>query len=152
LVARQTSEDVSLTPSIDRATRTRYSRRVAARNSTTSSRGSIPFDEIGSGDCWHVGLPRRRIHSQSFSLSQRFNPTRTLWSYFVPHPSIGFWSSESSPLNQQLHLSMPDTLMPLSTRSANSRETRSFTGAPAFHYDLRQSKESSLAPTSHALP
>jgi predicted DNA-binding helix-hairpin-helix protein len=76
------------------------------------------------------------IHSQSFSLSQRFNPTRALWSYFVPHPPIGFRPPEFSPLNQQLRLSVPDTLMPLSTRSVNSRETRSFTGAPAFNHSL----------------
>jgi hypothetical protein len=75
------------------------------------------------------------IRSQSFSLSQRFKPARTLWSYFVPLPSIGFWPPELSPLNQQFHLSMLDTLLPLSTQAVNSRETRSVTVAPAFDYN-----------------
>jgi hypothetical protein len=86
------------------------------------------------------------IRSQSFSPSQRFNPTRTLWSYFVPLPSIGFWSSEFSPLNQQFHLSMLDTLLPLSTQAVNSRETRSVTIAPAFDYNLLTVQRIKLCP------
>jgi hypothetical protein len=52
------------------------------------------------------------IRSQSFSLSQRFNPARASWLCFAPHPPIGFRSSELFPLGQPWHLSVLAALMP----------------------------------------
>lgn len=54
------------------------------------------------------------IRSQSFALSQRFDPTRTVWPYFMPLPPIGFRSSELFPLSKPQLLSKLVTLMPLS--------------------------------------
>jgi hypothetical protein len=54
------------------------------------------------------------FHSQSFSLSQRFDPTQTLWFCFAPQPPVGFRPSEIFPLNQLPHLSMIHPLMSLS--------------------------------------
>jgi len=40
------------------------------------------------------------IRSQSFSLSQRFEPAWALWLCFTPHPPLGFWPSELFPPSQ----------------------------------------------------
>lgn len=61
------------------------------------------------------------IRSQSFSPSQRFDPTRALRLCFTPHPPVGFRPSEFFPLSQPLHLSMPRPLMPLSVTSSTSK-------------------------------
>lgn len=52
---------------------------------------------------WSLCVPAYHpdtIRSQSFSPSQRFDPTWTSWLCFTPHPPIGFWSSEPFPLRQ----------------------------------------------------
>jgi hypothetical protein len=55
--------------------------------------GSFPFGGISSGDLVPDCLPDT-IRSQRFSRSQRLDPTWALWPCFMPHPPLGFRSSE----------------------------------------------------------
>jgi hypothetical protein len=52
------------------------------------------------------------VRSQSFSLSQRFEPAWAWWLCFAPHPPIGFRPSELFPLGQPWHLSVLVALVP----------------------------------------
>jgi hypothetical protein len=49
---------------------------------------------VGKLPDYHTGT----IRSQSFSLSQRFNPNTSLWLYFAPLPLIGFRPPKLFPL------------------------------------------------------
>jgi hypothetical protein len=65
--------------------------RVArARGDNAFREVSFPFGETSSCGRSVLVCLANTIRSQSFSLSQRFNPARTLWLYFAPHPPIGF--------------------------------------------------------------
>jgi hypothetical protein len=57
------------------------------------------------------------IRPQSFSLSRRFDPTRTSWLCFAPLPPMGFWPSELFPLGQPRRLSAPVAPLPLGWRA-----------------------------------
>jgi len=93
------------------------------RCSNRRSRGEwFSAPSMGFGPFWRIQYERSffvsvclsdTFHSQSFSLSQRFYPARTSRLCFIPHPPIGFWSSEFSPFNQPIHLSMFRPLVPL---------------------------------------
>lgn len=56
-----------------------------------------------------LGCLTSTFHSQSFTLSQQFDPARTLWLCFAPLPSVGFLPSELSPLGQPYSLSGTST-------------------------------------------
>ena len=56
------------------------------------------------------------VRSQGFSPSQRFDPTRTLWLCFAPHPPIGFWPPKLFPFSQQSRLSAFVALLSLVDR------------------------------------
>jgi hypothetical protein len=56
------------------------------------------------------------IRSQSFSLSQRFDPARALWLCFAPHPPMGFRPSKPFPPSQPHSLSGAVALLPLAGR------------------------------------
>jgi len=51
------------------------------------------------------------IRPQGFSPSRRLSPTRASWLCFTPHPPIGFWSSERSPLRQPRYLTISVALL-----------------------------------------
>jgi len=77
--------------------------RVGARHAAGIQRrlpwGSVPFGV----STWAIVVPvylTDTIRSQSFSLSQRFEPARASWLCFAPHPPLGFRSSEPFPLGQ----------------------------------------------------
>lgn len=57
------------------------------------------------------------VRSHGFSPSQRFAPTRAWWPCFMPHPPLGFWSSEPFPLHQPRYLSIPVALLPSRQRA-----------------------------------
>lgn len=59
--------------------------------------GLGPFGGIGSSDRCVLAYHPSTIRSQSFSPSQRFSPTRTLWFCFTPHPPIGFLAYRAFP-------------------------------------------------------
>jgi hypothetical protein len=71
------------------------------------------------------------IHSQSFSLSQRFNPACTVWPYFMPLPSVGLQPSELFPLDKPYSLSRTVTLLPFKLARVSRKETLPVTFAPA---------------------
>lgn len=50
--------------------------------------GSFPYDVQARAIVVLVYLANT-IRSQGFAPSQRFNPARALWLYFMPHPPIG---------------------------------------------------------------
>lgn len=64
------------------------------------------------------------IRSQSFALSQRFNPAHTSWLYFMPLPSVGLQPSELFLLGQPYSLSGTVTLLPLKLARTAHWETR----------------------------
>ena len=70
------------------------------------------------------------IRSQGFSPSQRFDPARTSWPCFVPHPSIGLRSSERSPLSQPWELSNLATLVSLASSNGPEEPSSPLSSAP----------------------
>jgi hypothetical protein len=66
------------------------------------------------------------VRSQSFSLSQRFEPARASWLCFTPHPPIGFRSPELFPPGRPWHLSMLVTLVSFVRQTSWSPRLQSF--------------------------
>ena len=100
---------------------------VAQQQHDTFREVLFPFGEISLRDRYASVCLTAAIRSQSFSLSQRFNPTRTLRLYFAPHPPLGFWHSEVFPLIQLLDLSTNRTLMSLRVMSGHKGRSSSMT-------------------------
>lgn len=92
---------------------------VAQQQHDTIREVLFPFGEISLRDRYTSVCLTAAIRSQSFSLSQRFNPTRTLRLCFAPHPPLGFGSSEVFPLIQPLDLSTNHTLLSLRVMSGH---------------------------------
>jgi len=78
--------------------------------------GSVPFDGLSTGGRSVSACLTDTFRSQSFSLSQRFDPARTSWLCFAPHPSRGFRSSELFPLSQPIPLARFCALLPSGQR------------------------------------
>jgi hypothetical protein len=70
------------------------------------------------------------IRSQSFSLSQRFEPAWASWLCFAPHPPLGFWPSELFPLSQPWHLSVLDALFPFQLAAVSLGQARARPSPP----------------------
>jgi len=91
------------------------------------------------------------IRPQGFSPSRRLSPTRASWLCFAPHPPIGFWSSEPSPLRQPRYLSISVALL-------SFRQPFGLTGEPvlpralAFHRPPRPLRTRYHPRSIHAPP
>jgi hypothetical protein len=97
------------------------------------------------------------VRSQSFSLSQRFNPAYTVQLCFTLLPSIGFQPSELFPLGQPYSLSGIVTLMSFKLTRVSNTVNRFMTFVPASdcldkHGNFRQAKSfrlQSLTPAEY---
>jgi hypothetical protein len=69
--------------------------RVSRWDATTPPMGFGPLRRLNLGIIAPVCLPDA-IRSQSFSLSQRFEPAQASWFCFTPHPPLGFRSGLQS--------------------------------------------------------
>jgi len=97
---------------------------------------------LSAESAWVIGSQRYlgcAIRPQGFSPSRRLSPTQASWLCFAPHPPIGFWSSERSPLRQPRYLSISVALLSFRQPSGSTGEPVS-PSAPAFHRPPRPSR------------
>jgi len=94
------------------------------------------------------------IRSQSFSLSQRFDPSETSWLCFKPHPPIGFGPSELFPYGQPPPLSGRRALLssnlPVADRSGQADRSSDFRAFIRPH--VRHSPKALSRSTSRCSP
>jgi hypothetical protein len=94
------------------------------------------------------------IRSQSFSLSQRFDPSETSWLCFKPHPPIGFGPSELFPYDQPPPLSGRRALLssnlPVADRSGQANRSSDFRAFIRPH--VRHSPKALSRSTSRCSP
>jgi hypothetical protein len=87
---------------------------------------------------------------QGFSPSRRRTPTRTSWLCFTPHPPLGFWSSERSPLRQPQYLSILVAL--LSSRQPAGSPANRFPSRPLLSLVHLAHRWQGTAPRSRRAP